>query len=289
MEIAIVGLGHAFEKQYNALKSINDFEEVELCDKDEEKIEKYKCQKDYLKIKSENVVIATSPILHLEMARKLISVGKKIIVEKPIVTSLEELKNLKNVINENNYYNSLHFAYGVEIDYFVEKINKKPDRIYVYISDDYVREKRIIDKAIPLCGSYLDEVINPLSAITRMFGYNIKFINNYMKYYEEDKFDYYSLSNFEVENIPVDIEVLWNNEKSQKYIELYYDDRIIKLDSMKQKVIDLTNNKVLFEGCGDRMTNHYIGVFNDYLKNGSNLDISIKLHEELLKGVNYEN
>ena len=37
------------------------------------------------------------------------------------------------------------------------------------------------------------------------------------------------------------------------------------------------------------MTNHYIGVFNDYIKNKSNYEISVKLHKELLKGVNYEN
>ena len=54
---------------------------------------------------------------------------------------------------------------------------------------------------------------------------------------------------------------------------------------MKQEVINLTEGKVLFKGSGDRMTNHYIGVFNDYIKNKSNIEQSIKLHEELLKGV----
>lgn len=37
------------------------------------------------------------------------------------------------------------------------------------------------------------------------------------------------------------------------------------------------------------MTNHYIGVFKDYIKNKTNYDISLKLHKELLKGVNNEN
>jgi len=61
----------------------------------------------------------------------------------------------------------------------------------------------------------------------------------------------------------------------------YYDNCIIRLDSMNQSVIDLTNNKILFKGKNDRMTNHYIGVFNDYIKNKSNYEISMKLHEEL--------
>ncbi len=289
MKIAIVGLGHAFQKQYNALCCINEFEKVELCDNDKNKIKKYNCKENYLELDSENVVISTSPVLHLEMIKNLIEIGKKVIVEKPIVTSFKELECLKKIITKENYYNSLHFAYGVEVDYFIKSINIRPNKIYAYISDDYVKDERIIDKALPLCGSYLDEVVNPLSAITRMFGDSIKFISSDKKYYEGDRDDYYSRSLFEINDIPVQIEVLWNNEISQKYIDLYYEDKIIRLDSMNQQVINLTGNEVLFEGIGDRMTNHYIGVFNDYLNNGSNIEISLKLHEELLKGINYEN
>jgi len=32
MKIAIVGLGHAFMKQYNALKNIDTIKDIELCD-----------------------------------------------------------------------------------------------------------------------------------------------------------------------------------------------------------------------------------------------------------------
>ena len=97
-------------------------------------------------------------------------------------------------------------------------------------------------------------------------------------------YDYYSKSKFLVNGIDTEIEVLWNEVVSQKYIELYYETCVIRLDSMKQSVINLTTGEILFQGEGDRMTNHYIGVFHDFLENGSNLDISIKLHEELLKG-----
>lgn len=288
MNIAIIGLGHAFSKQYNALKKIKKFNNIELCDNDKLKISKYSCKNNYLKLSSNHVIIATSPKLHLEMIKNLINQNKNIIVEKPIVTSIKELSELEN-IHKESYYNSLHFSFGLEIDYFINNINLKPNKIYAYISDNYVSNNKITEKAISLCGSYLDEVINPLSAIGRMFGYNLKFISTTKKTYKNDIYDYYSLSHFNVENIPVTIEVLWNNLPSQKYLDLYYDDIIIRLDSMNQSVIDLTNNKVLFKASGDRMTNHYIGVFNDYLKNKSNYDISIKIHQELLKGVDNEN
>lgn len=289
MNIAIIGLGHAFSKQYNALKEIKEFNKIELCDNDKAKVQKYNCNNNYLLLDSNHVIVATSPKLHLDMIENLVKQNKKLIVEKPIVTSMQELTKLEKIISKENYYNSLHFSFGLEIDYFIKNIMKKPKKIYSYISDNYVSKEKIKKDALSLCGSYLDEVINPLSAVARMFGHNIKFISNIKKTYKDDIYDYYSLSNFEVEDIPLTIEVLWDNKKSQKYIDLYYDNYIIRLDSMNQKVIDLTNNKILFEGEDDRMTNHYIGVFKDYLKNKSNYDISLKLHRELLKGVDNEN
>lgn len=289
MKIAIIGLGHAFEKQYNALKEIKEFKVIELCDNNKEKISKYLCKNNYLSLDSNHVIIATSPKLHLDMIKNLTNQKKKIIIEKPIVISKEELNYLEKIVNKEYYYNSLHFSFGLEIDYFINNINLKPQKIYSYISDNYVSNNRILDKAISLCGSYLDEVINPLSAIGRIFGYNINFISTEKKKYKKDIYDYYSLSNFKVDNIPITIEVLWDNLPSKKYIDLYYENKTIRLDSMNQSVIDLTNNIVLFKGSGDRMTNHYIGVFNDYLKNKNNYDISIKLHKELLKGAHNEN
>lgn len=291
MKIAIVGLGHAFKKQYEALKSIKEFETIELCDKSEDIIREYGCKSDYLKLESEHVIVATSPIFHLAITKDLIKNNKRIIMEKPIVISLKELDELKKIINKDNYYNSLHFAYGVEIDYFIKKnVWGKPKKIKAFISDPYVKDEHIIDKALGLCGSYLDEVINPLSAITRLFGYDIEFLGNEKKYFDEsDKYDYYSKSLFKVNKIPVEVEVLWDENVSQKYIDLYYENNVIRLDSMNQKVINLTSGEVLFEGEGDRMTNHYLGVFNDFVNNGSNIDISLKLHEELLKGVRNEN
>lgn len=289
MNVAIVGLGHAFSKQFKALKETDGINTIELCDKDPTKIKKYNCKDNYLLLDANNVVVATSPTYHLEIIENLLLNKKKVISEKPVVINLEELEKLKKVITRENYYNSLHFSFGLEIEYFIKNINIKPNKIYCYISDNYVKDGHIKKEQIGLCGSYLDEVINPLSAICRMFGYNVKFISNKKKKYHDDKFDYYSLSNFVVEDIPVQIEVLWNDKQSKKYIDLYYDEKVIRLDSMNQKVIDLTDNKVLFRAKKDRMTNHYIGVFNDYLEKGSNLEISIKLHEELLKGVSDEN
>ena len=57
---------------------------------------------------------------------------------------------------------------------------------------------------------------------------------------------YYSKSTFNFNDIEAVIEVEWNDKKSQKYIDLEYDDRIIRLDSMNQRVMDITNDRIIF-------------------------------------------
>ena len=67
--VAIIGLGHAFSKQYDALKKTENFNNIELCDNDINKINAYKCNSNYLTLTSDNVIVATSPKLHLEMIK----------------------------------------------------------------------------------------------------------------------------------------------------------------------------------------------------------------------------
>ena len=277
--ISVIGLGHAFNHQYEALK--NYFNNIELCDIDLNKIRKYKAIDNYKLLNSSTTLISTSPKNHLNIIKDLIN--KNIIIEKPMVISLDELNELIS-INKSNIYSSLHYSFGKEIDYFINTNYKKPKRIYSYISDNYVTNNHINNEQINLCGSYLDEVINPLSALARIFGYNIKFIKTNKKYYEGDIYDYYSKTEFNIDGIDTIIEVEWNNKESQKYIDLIYDDKTIRLDSMNQKAIDLSSNKVLYEASGNRMFNHYLGVLNDYITN-NNFDNSVILHKELLKGV----
>lgn len=281
--ISVIGLGHAFVYQYEAIKKY--FNNIELCDTNKNKIKKYKAKDNYKSLNSSIALISTSPNNHLNIVKDLIENKKSLIIEKPMVINLEELNELIR-INNKKIYSSLHFAFGKEIEYFIKmNLNKKPKYIYSYISDNYISNSHINDEQIDLCGSYLDEVINPLSALGRIIGYNIKFIETSKKYYDGDKYDYYSKSKFMVDNIDVLIEVEWNDKKSQKYIDLEYDDITIRLDSMNQKIIDITNERILYEADGNRMFNHYLGVLNDYVNGNNNFDISIILHRELLKGV----
>ena len=110
----------------------------------------YNCNNNYLSLVSNSVIVATSPKLHLEMIENLVKQNKNIIVEKPIVTSQKELYHLQQIITKKKYYNALHFSFGSEIEYFIKHINLRPNKIYAYISDNYVSQKKI-KKALHAC------------------------------------------------------------------------------------------------------------------------------------------
>lgn len=292
MKLAIIGLGHAYQKQVNAILKIKEIEITAVCDVNDSLlklcgVDTFKT-KDYKELlgRCDSVLIASPPSTHLEIAKFFIVNKVNVILEKPIVTSLKELEEFNELLvkHQSSFYNTLHFSFGDEIIWFKQNLSHLiPKKIKALICDRYVEDFSIISKAVSLHGAYLDESINPLSAIAYIYGYNITAKTLEKKKFEKDRYDYYSLSRFELDNIPIEIEVDWNRDSSDKYIDLIFDDKIIRLDSMNQQVIDLSNNEILFSSSGDRMTNHYFNSFMYMLKNRENSKQSINLHKELLK------
>ena len=143
-----------------------------------------------------------------------------------------------------------------------------------------MENNKILPKAINLHGAYLDETINPLSAI------EINNIYIFKRRLPNNKYDSYSMAKFVLNEIDIEIEVDWARNQDEKYIDLIFDNEIIRLDSKRQLVKELSSDKILFSGEGERMTNHYIGAFDNYLINLQNKKKWIKLYTGLFG--NYE-
>ena len=292
MKLGIIGLGHAFTKQIDAINKISEIEITGICDKDTNKLKntnlnifKTTNYKKLIKV-CDSVLISSPPNSHLKISKYFIKHNINIILEKPIVKSYKELVVFKKLLNkyQAKFYNTLHFAFGEEIVWAKNNLTSKmPIKIVSFISDKYVENNRIKQENLSLCGAYLDETINPLSALAKLFSEDIKFYNVERKKFKKDKYDYFSMAKFKIHNINSIIKVDWANGTNDKYIDLIYDDCVIRLDSMNQCVKNLTINKVLFKSNGERMTNHYINSFNAMLKIKENSLFSINLHEELLK------
>ena len=211
-----------------------------------------------------------------------------VILEKPTVVNLSELTRLNKSIKKYgaNFYNILHFSFGKEVLWFKSNLSNfgLPNKIKVFISDKYVENQKIKECAINLSGAYLDETINPISAIANIFGYNITSNNLTKQKYKKRFDDHYCTSTFILNNdIEISVEVDWSKNINDKYIDLFYSNKVIRLDSMNRSVIDLNLNKVLFRCDGERMTNHYKGGFQNFLCEPNNISKSMKLHKEILK------
>lgn len=262
MNIGIIGISHTYKSIIKALESLKF--NIIVCDIDENKLKNiiYPKYNDYhlLANEVEYVYIATPPNTHYEIAKYFLKLGKKVICEKPLVDKRRDLDDLYKLVN-NNFYNMLHFAYGEELDYFIQNFDTsiKPQKIIVQINDPYILNNQILEEKLSLGGAYLDETINPLSAIKRIYNENIKFQNLETKTYEGDILDYESHAKFLVGNIDVEINVWWNDEdNAEKYIDLYFEDYVIRLDSYNVQVINLTKKEVLFKSTKHRMDYHYL-------------------------------
>ncbi len=285
MKIGIIGAGHPFPYQYQALRDLGF--QIILCDKDITKIKEYQDEyyQNYQDLvgKVDVVLISTPPITHKEIISYFINQKIPIIAEKPLFTKYSDLSLIQNI---PNFYNILHFAYGLEITWFINNITDLHNiqEIKAYINDPYIVSNHIRAESKSLHGAYLDETINPLSALMRIFQVNPTYISANLKYLPNDDYDYQAISHFKFNEIPVTINVRWNDSNNRdKYIDIYFKNKIIRLDSINQRVINLTTNEILFQGENIRMYNHYYYGFKNYLKNKNNLDIAYNLNKAILE------
>ena len=87
-------------------------------------------------------------------------------------------------------------------------------------------------------------------------------------------------------DVIIDTFVKWNDEGNRnKYIDLYYENEVIRLDSINKSVINLTSNEVLYKNDEERMYKHYLNAFKDFEKNNDNKKESLELNYQILRGV----
>lgn len=286
MKLGLIGAGHVFVYQMKVLEQLGF--DVIVCDVDNSKLINIQNKVNDCRLllgKVDLVYVSTPPSTHFEIIKFFLENGIFVISEKPLVTDIKELEELSKLMN-NNFYNIFHFAFGDEILWFKNSEYKSliPNQIKCYINDPYVENSHIKDEQVGLHGSYLDETINPLSALVNIYGGTLKYVNSSLIKYKGDIHDYRSYSLFKLGDIDVSVDVVWNdfNDRS-KYIDIYYDDITLRLDSMNSSVIDLTHNKVLFKSSETRMYKHYLNGLTDFLNNKTNKDISFMLNGEILK------
>jgi len=313
-KIGIIGMGRIYDYQIEAIRGLKDFEVVAVCDIDERKItkkpEKAKFYTNFHKmIKNENldaVVISLPNLLHYEVAKICLEEGMNVLVEKPAVLDIQEFKNLVRISREKGavFVVSLHYFFAKEVQWFKKKYEEEMRKELGQITffragffDPYVENGKLKSSAESLNGSWIDSGINALSVIGRYIKdlkvsesrlIFIKDINRHGDIQASVFFD------FGRKNSGL-IETGWVYNINCKVSRIRFEnpEKEVILNHSKQQVIlnEGEESQIIadFSVTGNRLVNHYKGVFRDFAKHltqkTDNTDFAYYIHSLLFDAV----
>ena len=311
IRVGIVGLGHVAAHQIEALECCEDLQLVAGCDTNAEALNclpdeaaRYGKLGQLLEDRSVDAVVVASPNrLHVEHSKQVMAAGKWLVLEKPIAVSRNEAEALARFRSESQARCTvaLHAAFGFEVEWMCDQLDTgKFDRdAIVRISsgfyDPYIVDGRVLDHARSLSGSWLDSGINALSVIDRVLdGKALSITDSRMTRIaasgcsEVQGSVEYRFARQSGYGCGV-IDTNWTIGRNRKVTSLHLQDNTttIVIDHSAQCVAlhagkDATELFRCDDG-RDRLTNHYIGVFNDLamqMREGrDNFDRSVALHD----------
>lgn len=250
------------------------------------------------------VIVATPNQLHVQHGIQVLESGAWLLIEKPAANSKQEFELLAQARTKNAGHCtvSLHAAFGLEIEWFVTQQAQSQSRFHSAITsfasrfyDPYFEDGQLLANAASLSGSWMDSGINALSVVGRLIEVDRLQISDSritrvrksgcseVQGTVEYRFDEGGRPGYG------SIDTNWTLGRNSKTTTLGFadsDSRIV-LDHSAQRVLvqEGALKKVLFTGRNKypRLTNHYIGVFEDLanqIRSGmDNFEYAKKLHD----------
>lgn len=315
IKIAIIGLGHIGQIHVQALLELPFFELVAACDTDmnladilPETVAFYKNYKDMLNVGGFDVaVVATPNKTHTEISKDVLETIGDVIVEKPAAMTLYELKELEQLAQKKNrhIYYAFHAAYAPEV-LFLHKClcenQKKYGPLTGFFSrfyDPYLSTGgELSPSALGLGDCWFDSGINALSVIDKVYSVEFLTVKSRLQsvgYSKDSTIGNISVQfSFPVSNVDSSglgvIETAWDQGVNYKCTELYFacTGWCLILNHSEQKVFSISpegKTSCLAAFTGERLLNHYHGVFRDYFfryqQSKMNSERSIFIHRKL--------
>lgn len=295
IKIAIVGIGHIAEHQINALRNLDSYKIVGICDLREEKrvsvpphIPFFTDYKEMLSmVEIDTVLVSTPNVTHYEISKFVLTKGIDVLVEKPAVHKLELLEELVHLTFDNgvSFTVAYHAHFGNDVIWFREQLphfKEKYGPITGYqcqFYDPYIQEGKLLTNAKNLQGSWIDSGVNALSVIrnfiplqdmemvearlSKVAGFDCNEIQGTVDFS-------FSINNGK-ELGRGQIDTNWTIGRNHKQTTLYFDrtNQTIILQHSLEQVLHVKDNKqhVLvknFSNSRPRLENHYINLFRDY-------------------------
>lgn len=317
--IAIIGLGHIGRTHVAALLKTEGLELISGCDQDAnlasvlpQGVHFYSSHTSLLDAGGfDTVVVATPNRTHNTLARKVLAAGYHVIVEKPAAASLAELQALENLATaqERHIYYAFHAALAFEVDALVAHLTEAEGHygpltaFHCRFFDPYIDSQgRLVAHALSLDDCWSDSGVNALSVLDRFYPVN-HLCASFRRQSGHPQVPPGVLSASVGFHFPINqegsagfglIDTAWDQGLNYKATSLYFGQSGWRLlvDHTAQTVTAYSPEGVseqLFQFEGDRLLNHYLGIFADYynrVQTGSRMNASaaLRVHAQLFKG-----
>ncbi len=190
-QIGIIGIGKIAQTYFHVLRRIPNVQVSFLCDIVPEQMQKaIRGFPDLLSqtpcfisadealdsgLKPDAVVVATPLNAHFTLSEQVLKRGRRVLLEKPAVSTLDELAQLYALAEKHRtrYQTMFHFAFAPEVERFVSlrpliERNFGPLRAFVCdFQDPAVSGALLTISPRKLGGSYLSSGVNALSVLNR--------------------------------------------------------------------------------------------------------------------------
>jgi len=319
INLGIIGMGHVYDHQIKALNQVKEINLISVSDIDEKKEYKtppnVKFYRNYQEMvdkeKLDAVLISVPNKFHYEITKFCLKSNINVLLEKPAVLNLNEFDDLITISKINNLILviAFHAMFARDLLWFLDKYkeslyNELGNITYFYCGfyDPYVENGKLKEQAKSLIGSWIDSGINALSVVGKFVNdleieeSKLTFISNINEFGEiQGSVLLRFKSNRSISNHLGIIDTNWTLGINCKKTHLKFEnpEKEIVLNHSKQQVIlrDRNSLKILadFSNTGERLVNHYIGVFKDfvncYKNKTNNLEYAYPLHKILLNAV----
>jgi D-galactose 1-dehydrogenase len=309
--IGIVGLGHVARHQISALERSGKFRLIAGCDTDASCFELLSADvqsfteiDEMLGLPGLDVVVVASPNrLHVDHGIRVMEAGKWLVMEKPLAETQEELERFsaRRQALGGKCTLALHAAHGVEVEWFCREYASTgrfgdvvafDARFY----DPYFENGLLTSSARSLGGSWIDSGINALSVICRMVdAAALEITDSRMtRVAGTDCHEVQGTVEFRIagpQGGTGSIDTNWTLGRNSKSTRIAFsdDDGRYVFDHSGQEVIRYQDGQpeVVFTCTNGlpRLTNHYIGVFDEVARqiqeDSHNFEYCLELHRLL--------
>lgn len=317
--IAIIGIGHIGRTHVAALSQTEGLELVAGCDHDvslalvlPEGVPFYDSHTELLANGGfDTVVVATPNRTHNAIARDVLAVGYHVIVEKPAASTLEALDALERLAVEQgrHVYYAFHAASAFEVDALVAHLDEQGERygpltaFHSRFYDPYIdAQGRLVPHTQSLDECWSDSGVNALSVLDRYFPVD-RLRSAFRRQSGRLEVPPGVVSASVGFHFPVAgsdsagfglIDTAWDQGLSYKATSLCFGHTGWRLlaDHSTQTVTAWNPQGEATElgrFDGDRLLNHYLGLFSDYrdrVRCGTEMNgaAARRVHEKLFEG-----